>query len=230
MENHDDHESLTDFPIDSDYIDNEQQRADIDVSDEKVDEYERDPQFLPPKQSTDLSHTYGRQAGDGVKNSIEEEIDQRTVPERGNRGDTRTGMDINEADGYYAERIIRNGNLRTRAGWLKMLQDGYMQSEWREEGRKMDNQRWMDTFASKLDLTSHQRKRVERIIKSVRLDHFASYTVEIIVLAAIKIVTKDDDRHVSQEKTFLNLIESIDYSQHDIKRCEELLTEKSNLL
>lgn len=230
MENYDDHESLTDFPIDSDYIDNEQQRADIDVSDEKVDEYERDPQFLPSKQSADLSHTYGRQAGDGPQTRVEVEQAERDMSSHNKRGGTRTGMDIGDAEGYYDQKIIRNGKLRTRAEWLNMLQDGYRDEDYTNDSYKMDNAVWVDTFCSKLSVTPYQQARVQHLIESVSLNHFGRRTVEIIVLAAIQEVAEADSRDVTGEQMFKTIVSTVDTSLSEVERTKELLNEKSPLL
>jgi hypothetical protein len=231
MDEHEDHESLTDYPIDEDYVDPpDKQPADVNVSDDAVDSYERDPQFLPPKKSTDLSHTYGRQAGDGVKDSVSEEIDQRKIPERDDRGGTRTGMDISNVDGYYKKEIIRSGKLRTRAEWLRMLQDGYRDNYYRDETFKMDNDAWIETFASKLSLTEYQTTRISRIIDSVKLNHFGRRTVEIVVLAAIQYVAGEDNRDVTSEEMFKTLVATTDTSLSEVERTKELLESKSPLL
>lgn len=224
----DDHPKLTDYDIDDDYIGVDPQRAEItDDEDKYVPQDERDVRW-PQQPSVDTSHTFGRMEGDGSGNRTDEQIDARTATERDDRGG-ETGMDVSDADGYYGERIIREGKQRSRAEWLLLLNNGFRSKERKQENQEADNQRWLDAFTAQLSLTDYQKSRVETIINSVNMAHFGTYTVEIITLGTISLVTQEDNRMIRDERAFKELLVDVNGSLRDIRRVRTLVKEKSDL-
>lgn len=227
---------MTNRGTDRDYIDPPSERADVFVDGEEIDEHERNPQQIPaerhkspPHKSVDLSHTFGRMEGDGSGSHSDVQIDARKATERDDRGG-KTGMDTSEASGFYDETIVRDGKRRSRAEWLLLLNNGYRSKQRKSENEQADNERWIDTFTSRLDMTEYQTERVKTIIDSVNMKHFGHYTVEMIVLAAITLAAQADGRMIRDERTFHQLVIDTDTSMKTINRIRELLREKSDLL
>lgn len=225
-----DHKALRDVRIDSDYIDVESESVDISVDANDLDKKERE-RGIPPSsyQSVDLSHTFGRMRGDGSGTAIDESIDSKEAYDRDDRGGD-TGMDISDAQGHYADTIIREGKTRSRAEWLQLLNNGYRES-WESESRERDNQMWLDTICSRVDVTPHQKAKTKRIIDSVRMDKFGGrpYTVEIITLAALSLATEADRRMVREERTYRKLVADLDQNTKTIRKCREMIKDKSPL-
>ena len=233
MSEHDAHPALSGYDIDDEYIDVEPQRSAINIDEEQRDTPPDKREVCKPnnvagEQSVDMSHVFGRMQGDGSQTFGDLQIDARKATERDDRGG-ETGMDVSDAGGYYSEKIIRDGKQRTRAEWLLLLNNGYRSQSRKQDNQTADNERWIDTFTAQLELTDYQISEVRRIIKSIDMSKFGTYTVEIIVLAAISMVTQQDDRMVRDERKYKKLLVAANGDFRDIRRVRNLIKEKSPL-
>lgn len=235
-----DGESAQQFEQDTDYVDSETKSQiregmtyifDQPDRPEQAEIYERQARHQTAQEHVpDQSYLFNRDDDAMSGTAYDVVIDRRAVSDRDDRGGTRTGMDPNEAGGYYAQRIIRDGKTRTRASWLNLLQDGYRDKRRAVENSKMDYNGWIDTFCANLDLTPYQKQRVRKIITDVNLNHFGPYTVEMVVLATISLVAEADGRFIRDERAYHKLVMGVDTSLKTIKNIRSLLHEKSQMV
>lgn len=214
--------TLDDHPIDDDYIDVDKQPADISTHEPTDDELQY---------KFDASHTYDRSNAGVSGDASKVPIDEKRVVDRDDRGGTRTGfLAADVSDGYLSRAVTREGKTQKYAQWLMTLQDGHRAPNRDVDNSKADDRRYSDTFTSALDMTTHQRRRVERIVDSVNMKHMAHYPSEIVILGIISIVANEDDRWVRDEHTFKELVTSLDGSMDDVKNARILVKQKSDML
>jgi hypothetical protein len=87
--------------------------------------------------------------------------------------------------------------------------------------REEDKRRAIDTFATQLDATPHQRRRATHLLIDV-LDiekNFGSYNTEQIALGVLSVVIQDEDgRLLTDEDAYVDLRNALDISASGITR------------
>lgn len=212
------HPSLDNYPIDDEYIGVTEQQASTHESD--VDD---------PPYKYDASHEFDRTDTAMSGTEIDVKFDRKPVSDRDERGGTRTGFNAADADGFLGEQIYRNGKYQSRARWLMTLQNGYrdISLSRASQNSEMDRNHIVDTFSSRLDLTTHQHRRVKMVADEANMNEMAHYPIEVVVLAIISIVTNEDDRWIREEDMFKNMVRDVDGSMQGIKNSRNLVKRKS---
>lgn len=205
---------LDEYPIDTDYIGVDEQRADVTAG---------------STETFDASHTYDRSNDGGTGTERDVKIDAQTVSERDDRGQTRTGFNPFEAsEGVLSKSVTRSGKTRSYAEWLMLLQNGYRDTSRKTENMREEEKKFIETATSYLEMSTYQRERVKHIINGMNFRYLGPYPMEAAVLAAISIVANEDDRWVREEETFKRLVTDIDGSMRDIKNVRQLVKQNSS--
>lgn len=203
--------------LDDDYIDVESDRADVSFTDdESRDEQERESD-LPS--AMDYSHEFDTSKGNGASERIDDIIDDAAIIENDGRSETRTFFRPDEASTNVEqyERMVQ-------------YQDGMWDSSRASKNKKADNDRWVDTFCSYLDVPDYQEERVQLVVESVNMSHMAHYSAQETILASISIVENERGRWVRDEDEFRDLVRDVDTSLDSMKKVRILLRDKSDQL
>jgi hypothetical protein len=247
MTDQDTHPALRDYDLDEDYVDNEPERAEVVVDLEKstsrsgfasliresVDEDALEPENDAPvgsirAESVDHSHRYNRDDDAMSGTAVDVKIDRREISDRDDRGGTRTGFDGTEGGDFYGKRVYRDGRERNYAQWLRLLHDGYRSNRRKQDNYDADKQRWIDAITAELDVTPHQKRRVEHIVEDINMRYMAFYPTELVILAITSLVVNHDDRWIRNEDQFKHLVMDIDGSMDDVKNARLLVKEKTD--
>lgn len=203
--------------LDEDYIDVETDRADVSFTDdESRDEQERESD-LPS--AFDYSHEFDTSKGSGASERIDDIIDDAAIIENDGRSETRTFFRPDEASNNVEqyERMVQ-------------YQDGMWDSSRASKNKKADNDRWVDTFCSYLDVPDYQEERVQLVVESVNMSHMAHYSAQETILASISIVENERGRWIRDEDAFRDLILDVGTSLDSMKKARILLRDKSDQL
>lgn len=205
-----------DYPIDDDYIDVEQRRADISDSGaaERDDELDRSPK----SQITDRSHAYGDYKGSGASNEVDEMIDENAIVENDGRSKTRTFFYPSEAPD------------RRRWKRLSDIQNGRGENDNTKRTLKADNRRWLDAMSTKLDITEHQHERAQHIVEGIELSNMAHYSAQAVLLAVISLVANEDDWWIRDDPMYKRLVDDVGCDLRDIRNIRRLVRDKSERL
>lgn len=208
-------------PVDESYIDVEKRRADVSHNKEKDDNLDRSP---PPTEDVDMSHVFDVGSGSGASNDVDELIDENAIVEHDGRATTRTFYYPQEAPERVRKKFARM--LR----WQEGERDDSTPGGRRGQNLRADTRRWSDTFTSQLEMTPHQRRRVECIVEDLTMSHMAHYSAQEVILGTITIVANEDNRFVRDEQAFKELVEDVGSDMYTIKRIRGLVRQKSDLV
>lgn len=226
---------LENYPIDSDYIDVKEKRADVSESEEAAerDNIEResrayqnadtdisDEEQLPPheRENIDRTHRFGRYAGSLAGSDYDEEIDQNAPQDHDGRAETRTGFNPRESPDEEKWRRLNTLNDDGRHP-LRAVQN-----------RAADRGRYVQTLCAALDMSPYHKERVQYIVDGLNMSHMAHYNSQMVVLAIISLVANEDGRWIREEEMFRNLMEDVDVTLRQLKKIRALVRRKSDRL
>lgn len=218
----DDHPKLKDkYEIDEDYIDPPSERADVSTTEEDPDSVDfSEVEDVPSSEHTDMSYTFMLDGSGLGGTAWDHEIDMNAPQEHDGRARTRTGFDERESDDPRKWKRL--------SAW----QEGRWgdESHYPDQGREVDQRRFLSMFSSGLDLTTYQRGRVAAVIAELNFGHMAHYSTETIILSIISLVVNEDGRWIRDEEHFKRLVRDVGASPRDIRSCRQLVRRKSDLL
>lgn len=210
-------------PIDEDYIGVEAERADVSYDREKPDSEET---IEETEQRSDRSYRMDVRGGNGAASKIEELIDQNAVIDHDGRASTRTFFRSVEAPEDKEDLFER------LTGWQEDKWDSETNYETRQHGA--DRMRWIGDFCGQLEMTPHQRRRVEHIVEGLDMSHMAHYSSQKVIVAVISIVADEDaSRHgerMRDRSDFRKILEAVGSDLTELKSIRKLVRRQSDSL
>lgn len=100
-----------------------------------------------------------------------------------------------------------------------------------QQNREEDRRRDIETIASQLELTSHQKRRATHIILDVvSIDSYGNYSAEEVILGVITYVCMEDmganGVHVDDRGDFHSFVDTLDTDMERVKKARKLTRSK----
>jgi len=159
-----------------------------------------------------------RGKGAGSRNSMGDEMVTSEWSSKDKRAGTHTT--------YYASDVDDLDVSQRRKKDLKRilrLQEGEHQNSSKYKDRSAQNRiedqrRWIDSFASQLDMAASQKERIKYLVIDVlNLRSYGPYSSEKIILAVINVVAREQGRFIEDEDGFENLMADVEITHDDGK-------------
>jgi hypothetical protein len=243
--------------IDEDYIDPPTQRADVSFTDSSPETDDGDTVVSGERQSSagerqtygDQQTTAGKtQTSDSKRQSAGERqaYDERSMDESfaidrgmGCGGGTQLD-DLKVQNGIVAHDGRANTNTYFKPSDAPSDDVGKFNRliRWQEgqfDGRKQanrdaDRRRWIETFCTALSMPSTDSDRVKQIVDDVGAGKMGVYGTEELILATISLVANEHARFIRDEDMFQQLVIDVETDPHAIKRCRQLIRQKTELI
>lgn len=171
--------------------------------------------------------------GNGSRNELEDEKTGDLWATKDQRAPTSTTF--YESD---IEKLNVSEQRKRRLKRALRLQEGehITSDEYDSRGQqnyREDKRRLVGTICSQLDVTPHQKRRVEHIVLDVvSVNSYGNYSTEEVVLGVITYVCMEDmgadGVHVDDRKVFLDLAEDVNTSMKRVKGARKITRRRLN--
>lgn len=183
-------------------------------------------------------HRIENEKGDGSRSAIEDTKVEEKWQTKDDRANTETTFYKSDID-----KCVMSQRRKRRFKRMLRRQEGENPGETYSEDRDdrtqqnlhEDKRRMVGVYSSQLELTRHQKERINHIVLDIfgsedneypSFNTFGFFSTEQAILGIVNCVAREDGRWIEDEETFQSFMEDLDLTKDNMKMLRKMVRDR----